>query len=268
MVQRVVVVTGASSGIGRAAAIELARRGWHVAVAGRDPQRTRAVAEATGGDAFIADFDSLDNVRTLARQLLDTLPRIDALVNNAGGILGTRSESVDGFELTLQRNVLGSALLTETLLPTLVDHGARIVHTSSVMNRVAALRLEDLDYKSRGFQGGWRPYADAKLGVILYARSVMERSGLESYPVHPGYVATSFGPDTWLARTTLRLTRNLQISAPAGAAPLVHLVDTPELGVDNGTYFDGLLPGGKAHPLANNPETLQRYEEEVLARVG
>lgn len=266
--QRVVVITGASSGIGRAAAIELARRGWHVAVAGRDPQRTKAVAEATGGDAYIADFDSLDNVRTLASQLLDSLPRIDALLNNAGGILGTREESVDGFELTLQRNVLGAVLLTETLLPALVDHGARIVHTSSVMNRIAKLRLDDLDYRNRAFQGGWRPYADAKLGVILYGRSLMERTGLESYPVHPGYVATSFGPDTWLARTTLRLTRSLQISAPAGAAPLVHLVDTPELGVANGTYFDGLLPGGSAHPLANNPETLRRYEKEVLARVG
>ena len=266
--QRVVVITGASSGIGREAAIELARRGWRVAVAGRDPERTRTVAAVTGGDAFIADFDSLDQVRNLGRRLLDALPRIDALVNNAGGILGQRAASVDGFELTLQRNVLGSVALTETLLPALSDSAGRIVHTSSVMNRIARLRLDDLDFRSRRFAGGWQPYADAKLGVILYARSLIERTGLENFPVHPGYVNTSFGPHTRLARATLALTRRLQISPQAGAAPLVHLVDTPELGVDNGTYFDGLLPQGPTHVLANDAATVSRYGSEVLARVG
>ena len=266
--QRVVVITGASSGIGREAAVELARRGWRVAVAGRNPERTRTVADITGGDAFLADFDSLDEVRRLGQQLLEGLPRIDALVNNAGGILGSRAESTDGFELTLQRNVLGSAVLTETLLPALTEHGARIIHTSSVMNRIARLRLDDLDYRSRRYAGGWQPYADAKLGIILYARSLIERTGLENFPVHPGYVHTSFGPHTRLARATLALTRRLQISAQAGAAPLVHLVDTPELGVDNGTYFDGLIPQGKTHPVASDTATVRRYGQEVLSRVG
>lgn len=237
-------------------------------VAGRDPERTEQVAALTGGEGHVADFDSLDQVRTLGQTLLSSLPRIDALVNNAGGILARRRESPDGFELTLQRNVLGGAALTETLLPALVDNNARIVHTSSVMNRIARLRLDDLDFRHRSFGGGWQPYADAKLGVILYARSLIERTGLENYPVHPGYVATSFGPNTAISKATLRLTRRLQISTAAGAAPLVHLVDTPELGVKNGTYFDGLLPEGKTHQLAQRSATVSSYGQEVLARVG
>ena len=266
--QRVAVITGASAGIGREVAKELARRGWRLAIAGRHPERTHEVAAQTGGEAFVADFDRLDEVRSLASQLQQKLPRIDVLINNAGGILGAREESVDGFELTLQRNVLGSVVLTEALLPTLVETTARIVHVSSVMNRIASLRLDDLDHRRRRFQGGWQPYADAKLGVILYARSLAERSGLENFPVHPGYVATGWGPGTRLSQAVLRLTRKLQISAPAGAAPIVHLADTPELGVENGTYFDGLLPQGPTHRLARHPGTIERYWEELRSRVG
>ena len=96
----------------------------------------------------------------------------------------------------------------------------------------------------------------------------MSAPAWKTFPVHPGYVHTSFGPHTRLARATLALTRRLQISAQAGAAPLVHLVDTPELGVDNGTYFDGLIPQGKTHPVASDTATVRRYGQEVLSRVG
>lgn len=266
--QRVAVITGASAGIGREVAIELARRGWRLAIAGRDPERTHEVAAQVGGTPFVADFDRLDEVRGLAKALRKKLPRIDVLINNAGGILGSRKESEDGFELTFQRNVLGSVMLTEALLPQLTDNRARIVHVSSVMNRIARLQLDDLDYRRRSFHGGWQPYADSKLGVILYARSLAERTGLESFPVHPGYVATGFGPGTKLSQSVLRLSRRLQISPQAGAAPIVHLADTPELGVQNGTYFDGLRPQGPTHRLARHPGTIERYWEELRARVG
>lgn len=267
-VQRVAVVTGASSGIGRETARELSRRGWTVAVAGRHPERTREVAASLGQEPFIADFDSLDQVRQLASDILNRMRRVDVLVNNAGGILGSRAESKDGYELTLQRNVLGSMVLTEALLPELQERRGRIVHTSSLMHRISRLNLDDLDYRDRPYLGGWGAYADAKMGVLLYARNVAERTGVESFPVHPGYVATSFGPGTRSSKLALRLGRPFQISVAAGAAPLVHLADTPELGVDNGTYFDGLTPYGPTHPSANNAALASRYWEVLSSRVG
>ena len=92
--------------------------------------------------------------------------------------------------------------------------------------------------------------------------------GIDSFPVHPGDVATGFGPGTTSSKVVLRATKGLQISAASGAAPLVHLVDTPELGVPSGTYFDGLIPLGKEHPRAKDPDTIARYVTECLARVG
>jgi len=267
-VRRIVVVTGASSGIGREAAVELARREWSVAVVGRDPRRTEEVAKRVGGEAFVADFDDLSQVTNLATTLRARYGTISALVNNAGGIVGNRQTTVDGFEATWQRNVLAPLLLTEHLLPALTAPGSRVIHTTSIMHRQATLRLDDLNWEKRRYGSGWRAYADAKLGVMLYARSVARRLGLDSFPVHPGYVATGFGPGTPSANALLKLTRKLQISAAAGAAPLVHLVDTPELGVESGTYFDGLTPLGKEHPLANDADTVAGYVGECFTRVG
>jgi NAD(P)-dependent dehydrogenase (short-subunit alcohol dehydrogenase family) len=264
----VAVITGASSGIGREAAIELARRGWSVGVCGRDPGRTSEVAHAIGGDAFTADFDDLSQVRQLATDLATRYDTIDALVNNAGGILGRRSVTTDGMETSWQRNVLAPMVLTEALAPRLRDSGGRVIHTTSALHRRATIRIDDLNWEKRRYGAGWRAYADAKLGVILYARSLSDRYGLESFPVHPGYVATDFGPVTPSAQFLLRLTRGLQISVASGAAPLVHLVDTPELGVPSGTYFDGLTPLGREHPRAKDPDTIDRYVKECFARVG
>jgi NAD(P)-dependent dehydrogenase (short-subunit alcohol dehydrogenase family) len=221
-----------------------------------------------GGDAFVADFDHLDQVRTLAQSLLERYDTIDALVNNAGGIVPRRNNTPDGCEVTWQRNVLAPMVLTESLAERLVSSHGRVIHTTSMIHRTATLRLDDLNWDTRRFGAGWRAYAEAKLGVILYARSVAARYGIDSYPVHPGYVATGFGPGTPSAKALLWATRGLQISVASGAAPLVHLVDTPELGVEQGTYFDGLIPLGKEHPLANSQDTIAAYVQECFTRVG
>ena len=285
--KRTVVITGASGGLGAAAARELARRGWQVAVHGRNPERTRAIAHEIGGTAFIADFDSLDEVRSLADAVLQRFERIDVLVNNAGGMVGARSMTRDGHESTLQRNVLAPALLTELLVPRLLETRARltgpsitpsgaepgtgsgrVVHTASVLNRLGGLRLDDLDWSARRFGAGWRPYGAAKLAVILYARSLAARTGLESVSFHPGYVRTSFGTESAGARWFLALTRSMTIDPEAGAAPLVHLVDTPELGVPNGTYFDGLAPHGNEHRSARDNELGEALWSALAERLG
>ena len=110
-----IVITGASSGIGRAAAQLLHARGHDIVVVGRNPERTAEVAREVDGDAFTADFDRLAEVRTLAARLADAYPRIDVLANNAGGIVGTRALTPDGIERTWQSNVLAPFVLTTAL---------------------------------------------------------------------------------------------------------------------------------------------------------
>lgn len=283
---RTVMITGSSGGLGAAAARELARRGWNVGVHGRDPERTRAVANEIGGTAFIANYDSLDEVRSLADAVLQRFGRLDVLVNNAGGMRGERSITRDGHESTFQHNVLAPALLTELLVPRLLETRARltaptitpagadpgvgsgrVVHTASVLNQLGGLRPDDLEWHRRRFGAGWRVYGAAKLAVILYARSLAHRTGLESVSFHPGYVRTSFGAESTRARWFLALTRSMTIDVEAGAAPLVHLVDTPELGVPNGTYFDGLDPHGREHRTARDPELAATLWSALSARL-
>ncbi len=264
---RTAIVTGASGGIGAEVARELARRSWRVAVVGRNPERTREIARVMEGIPFICDFDNLDDVRELADTLDKRFDRVDALVNNAGGIVATRQKSANGHELTLQRNVLGSVILTERLVPKLLNTRGRIIHTTSMVARFGRIELDDLGGDSRGYGAGWWPYASAKLGVTLYARSVGMRTGLQSYPVHPGYVRSGFGAESRSGKLILALTGWMQISAEAGAAPLVHLVDTPELGVANGTYFDGLTPEGPTHPAAGDKELIEAYWRKIASLV-
>ena len=91
---------------------------------------------------------------------------------------------------------------------------------------------------------------------------------MESFPVHPGYVRSGFGAESRSGKAILALTGWMQISTEAGAAPLVHLVDTPELGVSNGTYFDGLTPGGPTHPAAEDRELIEAYWREIASLAG
>ena len=265
---RIAVITGASGGIGAEVARELSRRSWKLAIVGRNPERTAEIARMVDGIPFVCDFDSLDDVRELGEKLDTRFDRIDALVNNAGGIVAKKALSADGLDLTLQRNVLGSVVLSERLASKIARTSGRVIHTSSMVSRFGRIDLDDLGFATRRYGAGWWPYAAAKLGVILYARSLAERTGLESYPVHPGYVRSGFGAESRSGKFILALSGWMQISAEAGAAPLVHLVDTPELGVANGTYFDGLTPDGPTHPVAGDPEVIRAYWQKIAALVG
>jgi NAD(P)-dependent dehydrogenase (short-subunit alcohol dehydrogenase family) len=129
------MVTGSSSGIGAAAARHFRQLGATVAVVGRSPERTAAVAAEIGTESHLADFSSLDEVRRLAEELLARCPRIDVLANNAGGLFFSRKTTADGHEMTFQVNYLAPFLLTNLLLDRLAEapHGARVVSTVSMV---------------------------------------------------------------------------------------------------------------------------------------
>lgn len=241
----VAVITGASSGIGAVAARELAARGFEVAVVGRNPDRTRAVAAQTGGAAFVADFDSLSAVRGLATSLATAYPRIDVLANNAGGMQRVRTLSEDGLERTLQHNHLAPFLLT-TLLAERVALG-RVIGTASVANTFGSLRLDDLQWEKRPWWGGWQAYGTTKIATIVFAAELARR-GIEAYSFHPGYVGTNFGHESAFVRAGARWTTGrIALTPERGAEPLVHLATIDEVGVPSGTYFDRLTPFGRVH---------------------
>ncbi|GLZ15341.1 hypothetical protein Acsp04_55760 [Actinomadura sp. NBRC 104425] len=162
MTGKTVVITGASSGIGAAAARRLAAQGANVLPGGRSPERTAAIAAEIGAEPLIADFADLTQVRRLAGELLDRCERIDVLANNAGGLVSQRQDTRDGHELTFQANHLAPFLLTMLLLPRLREGGratpARVVTTSSLGNRFGRLKLDDLEWRRRRYGGGWICY--------------------------------------------------------------------------------------------------------------
>lgn len=254
MSRRTVVVTGASDGIGAAAARELARGGDRVVVVGRSPERTRAVADEIGAPHHLADFARLDDVRALADDLRTAYPRIDVLVNNAGGIMGHRELTEDGHEKTLQVNHLAPFLLTHLLLDRLTEARATVVSTSSVAARLfGRIDLEDLQ-NERGYTPN-KAYGDGKLANVLFTRELHRRygsRGVAAAAFHPGTVATSFATGStsamrWIYRTPLR---HLVLTSPeAGADTLVWLVrGTPGQDWVPGEYYE------KRRPTRTNPQ--------------
>ncbi|HEX4442696.1 MAG TPA: SDR family NAD(P)-dependent oxidoreductase [Galbitalea sp.] len=266
--QKTIVLTGASSGLGAIAARELAKDGWQVAVVGRNPERTNAVAQAVGGTAFLADYDRLDDVRALAAAILERYPVIDVLANNAGGLVSRRGTTADGNERTFQHNHLAPFLLTNLLLERLSRSTARVINTASSANEIGHVNLADLNSRRRPYLGGWRAYGTAKLETIMFTRELARRTPLTAYSFHPGFVATSFASDSVGGRALMRLTNAMQLSPDAGAAPLVELAEREAIDVPNGTYFDGLKPLGRARAQANNEKLASDLWEASLTLTG
>ncbi|HEX3514389.1 MAG TPA: SDR family NAD(P)-dependent oxidoreductase, partial [Trebonia sp.] len=171
---KTIVITGASDGIGAAAARQLHQDGNHVVVVGRSPRKTQAVAQEIGADYFLADFTRLGDVRKLAADLDRACPRIDVLANNAGGIFGDRAKTIDGFEQTFQVNHLAPFLLTSLLLDKLVQSRAAVIQTSSSGARLfCELAIDDLDH-DRDFTPQLA-YGTAKLENILFTKELHRR---------------------------------------------------------------------------------------------
>ncbi|HWF26499.1 MAG TPA: SDR family oxidoreductase [Solirubrobacteraceae bacterium] len=193
----VVLLTGATRGIGQAAAIELARRGAEVALVGRDPERVRQVAReaaAAGGGApiheHVADLTLMSEVRALAEDARERYPHIDVLANNAGAVFSSRKETSEGLERTLALNHLAPFLLTSLLRDRLA--GARVVTTSSDAHQSGRLDLDDL--QSRESYSPMRVYGTTKLCNILFTRELARRAPeLHANCFHPGVVRTGFG---------------------------------------------------------------------------
>jgi NAD(P)-dependent dehydrogenase (short-subunit alcohol dehydrogenase family) len=232
-----VILTGATRGIGRAAAVELARRGAEVAVVGRDPERVHETArEAGGAHEHVADLARMDEVRRLAAELLERYPRIDVLANNAGAMFTSRHVTPDGFEQTFALNHLSPFLLTDLLLERLTESGARVVTTSSDAHRGGLIDLDDLQGERGRYRAG-RAYATSKLCNILFTRELARRTSLTANCFHPGVVRTGFGKnDGRLVKLSLTVIGPFLRSPDRGARSLTWLALSEDGGRINGQY--------------------------------
>lgn len=266
---KVVVITGASDGIGAAAARRLHADGHTVVVVGRSPEKTRAVATELEVDGYVADFTRLDDVERLADQLRTAYPRIDVLVNNAGGVFGDRTKTVDGFEKTFQVNHLAPFLLTRRLLDTLVASRASVLQTSSTVRFTQEIHLDDLDH-DRDYDPV-RAYGAAKLENILFTTELHRRyhaNGLSAASFYPGNVATNFASDT--TSPIMRLIRFLT----ANPALRRLMLSTPEQGADQIVWLAGGTPGTDWQPgsyyykrRASTPRNSQALDADLARRL-
>ena len=242
---KVCVITGASSGIGKATAAALARLGATVVLVGRDRARTEAAAAEIGPASGppprveIADLASLEQVRGLAERLA-ALERIDVLINNAGLMLGERQVTVDGLEHVLALNHLAPFLLTSLLLPKLTASApARVVTVTSDAHSAARLDLSDLNLE-RGWDS-WRSYANSKLANILFTRELARRldgTGVTANCAHPGVVRTGFGRQSRpLLRLGITIARPFMLSPERGADTIVYLASSPDVAGQSGGYY-------------------------------
>ncbi len=278
MTDKVCVITGGTDGIGKAAAHGLAAQGARLFVHGRDPNKgARAVAElkARSGNPAIeflqADFSSLAEVRRLAVAVMERTPRVDVLVNNAGGVFGKRTVSADGYEMTLAVNHLAPFLLTHLLLDTLKGgRPSRIVTTASHAHRGAKLRFDDSQGTRKYSPMG--AYGRSKLANILFTRALAKRlegTVVTATCLHPGFVRTSFGRDvemSALLKFIFRFAARFARTPEKGAETVIYLASSPEVqGASGGYYFDcKLTPPSPAGQDDGAAEQLWHVSERLV----
>jgi NAD(P)-dependent dehydrogenase (short-subunit alcohol dehydrogenase family) len=273
---RVVVLTGASSGIGAAAAIGLGRLGATVVPVGRSAERLATVAtqiEAAGGAAAapeVADLASMAEVRALAQRLLAAHAHIHVLANNAGTIAARRQLTPDGHGKTFAVNHLAPFLLTNLLLDRLrACAPARVLTTASAEHVKGSIELATLEQDERSWSP-LRAYRNSKLANVLFTRELarrLEGSGVVANCLHPGGVRTDLGRELPAAmKLGWKLVSRSFVTPEQGARTLVYVASAPETGEVSGEYFANCRPARVSREASDDVlarELWQRSEQIV-----
>jgi len=248
---KVVVVTGGNAGIGKEAAVDLARAGATVVITARDRERGRRALDDVrdrsgnqGVDVMDLDLASFASIRRFADDLLGRVDRLDVLLNNAGLTLSKRSETEDGLETTFGVNHVGHFLLTKLLLDKLEANpgGARVVNVSSHAHKLARTGLDFDDLQTERSYAGFQVYCRSKLANVYFTRELSRRvgDGVTVNALHPGFVRSEFarGGDTGpLYSLGVRIAAPFAISPEKGARTSVYLASSPEVEDVTGGYF-------------------------------
>ena len=274
------LVTGGTTGIGFVTARVLAEKGAAVTIVGRNPQRgeqaARAIrAEVPGAEIRFerADLSLLDESRRLARNMAESMDRLDVLVNNAGAIFSQRQVTADGLEATFALNHMSYFLLTNLLLNRLrAAEAGRIVVVASIAHRRAELDFDDLQSERR--YSVRTAYSRSKLANVMFAYALarrLEGSSVTVNALHPGLVASRFGSNNgWLFRNGLKLAFRVSgaIDVEEGAELNIRLASDPALKGVSGRYFsDGEeVPSSPASFSVEDQERLWTASEAIAAR--
>ena len=267
---KICIVTGANSGIGKETALGLARMGARVIMVSRNAEKGKAALEeirresgSSQVDLLIADMSSQASVRALAERIQRKYPRLDVLVNNAGGSALARTLSADGIEMTLATNHLGAALLTLLLLDLLkASAPSRIVNVSSSEAQLPArLDTNDLQFERRKYNG-IAAYRQSKLLMNAFTFELARRlagTGVTANCLHPGAVATNiWSPDLLLppiGKLIVAVLKPFLLNSRQGAAVSLYLATSPEVGQVSGEYFVNSKPA-KSNPLSRDPRLM------------
>ena len=248
MTGKTVLITGGTSGIGRAAAIGLATMGARVGIAGRDRARAEAaaaeIARVSGNpavDVFVADMSGQSEVRRLADEVLATYPRLDVLLNNVGGFWAHRHVTADGLERTFALNHLAPFLLTSLLLERLIASApARVVTVSSGAQSLGKIDFDDLMGERR--YSGQRAYNQSKLANVMFTYELarrLEGTGVTATALHPGVTRTGFGAEDPNPMMTpiIAILRPFMKSPTRGAETAIYLSSSPEVEGVTGRFF-------------------------------
>ena len=265
---QVCLVTGATSGIGRVTAQEIARLGATVVVVGRDEQKGRSVisdiVQQTGNpnvELMVADLSVQQEIYRLADEFKQHHRQLHVLVNNAGAIFDQRRESQDGLEMTFALNHMGYFLLTNLLLDVIKDSSpARIINVSSDAHRAARIDFDDLQGEKK--YSGFGAYAQSKLANLLFTYELaarLEGTGVAVNAVHPGFVNSGFGTNNgrgW--KLFKRLLAPFSLSPQEGAQTSIYLATRPEVEGSTGKYF------AKKRPIQSSKVS---YDQKVARRL-
>ncbi len=274
---KVVVITGATSGIGQVAAERLAGMGARMVLVARDKARGEAAlvrlrqrAPGAAHSIHYADLSRLAEMKRVAAEIAAAEPRIDVLINNAGALFGSRHVTEDGLELTFALNHMAYFVLTHGLRDRLLASApARVVNTASNAHRRAGLDFDDLQ-SAHGYSG-FKAYGRSKLANILFTRELARRlagAGVTANCLHPGFVATRFGDQTGgLLSSVVRAAKIFAISSEEGAETLVYLASSPEVAHVSGAYFYQCRPATPTRE-AQDDAAAQRLWSETAKLAG
>jgi NAD(P)-dependent dehydrogenase (short-subunit alcohol dehydrogenase family) len=266
---KICIVTGANSGIGKETALGLTQMGACVVMVCRNAEKGKAALEeirresgSSQVDLLIADMSSQASVRALAEQIQRKYPRLDVLINNAGGAAPARTLSADGIEMTLATNHLGPALLTLLLLDLLkASAPSRIVNVSSSEAQAARLDTNDLQFERRKFSGV-ATYRQSKLLMNAFTFELARRlagTGVTANCLHPGAVATNiWNPDLLpplIGKLIVAVVKPFMLNSKQGAAVSLYLASSPDVAQVSGEYFVKSKPA-KSNPLSRDPKLM------------
>jgi NAD(P)-dependent dehydrogenase (short-subunit alcohol dehydrogenase family) len=270
----VVVITGATSGIGEVAADRLAAKGARIVFIARDRARgeetlrhLNAIAPGVGHAAHYADLSRIAEMKRVSAEIAAAEPRIDVLVNNAGALFNARRVTEDGLEMTFATNHM-SYFVVSNLLKSRMGQGGRIVSTASDAHKGARLDFDDL--QSGKSYSGFGVYGRSKLCNILFTRELARRlagTGITANCLHPGFVATRFGDRSGgILSFAVRAAKNFALTPEQGASTIIYLTSSPDVEGKTGGYYVKNAPATPTKEAQNEDDAKRLWE--ISARLA